>query len=153
MGGGGIVDQMKPLRDAATQRLDLFIPFTFTTFEVYGYKAHRLFEGRFPVSSITLQAMATNSGTIYISNDSSVKPYYGIALKAGASVSWQVTLADILQVLGWDSMPNMIPRERNPDSYNPFRQSRVSIDASQFWVISDLDDQYLTVQVSHLPRY
>jgi hypothetical protein len=152
MGGGPIVDQMKPLRDPATQRLDLWLPLSFTTFEV-GPEPLRLFEGRFAVSSITLQALSNNSGTIYVSNDRSVSVDYGIALKAGASVSWQVTLADILQVLGWTSLPNMIPRERQPDVWNPFRQSRVSLDAAQFWVVSDLADQHLTVQISHLPRY
>lgn len=146
------VDVMKPFREEASQRLDILLPFTFTTIDV-GTAPKRLFAGRTAVSGVTLQALSTNTGKIFVSNDSSITVDYGFSLPPGACMSWQVSLADVLQVLGMEGLGNFIPRERTPDRWSRFRQTRVSLDASQFWLIADAPDQHITVQLSHLPRF
>lgn len=149
---GSIVDTMRPFRDEATLRAEIFLPITFTTVEI-GTTPRRIFSGRFPVSSMTVQAQGDNTGKIYYSNDQSLIVGYGFSLSAGGSASWSVTLSDVLQVLGADGFGNTITRERTPDVMSRFRQTRVAIDAAQFWFVADAADQHLSVQISVLPRY
>jgi hypothetical protein len=148
------VDQMKMARDQASQRLQIFVPIIFTAIDV-GTTPRRLFDSRLGVSSLTLQAAMGNVGRITVGADASITPNYGITLPAGGSIHWEITLADILQTLGWSGLENLAGElgERSPAAYNRFRQTRLEIDASQFWVVADTADQDLTINFSTLPRY
>jgi len=145
------VDLMRAARDQASQRFQIFVPFVFTAIDV-GTTAMRLFDSRLGVSSLTLQAAPANTGNITVGGDASVRLNYGITLVPGGSAHWEITLADILQTLGWSGVENIVT-ERTPAAFNRFRQTRLEIDASQFWVIASAAAQDLTIQFATLPRY
>src|SRR4030095_10685728 len=147
-------DQMRAQRQQATQRFEIFVPFSFTSIDV-GTTPRRLFDSRLGVASLTLQASPENTGRIYVGADSSIRVGYGFGLTPGATANWEITLTDILQVLGWGGldMPAAADQVRRPLTFNPFRQSRVQIDASQFWVVASAADQDLTIQYSVTPRF
>ena len=149
---GMAADQMRAVRDQASQRMEILIPFSFTGIHV-GITPVQLFASRFPVANLMLQAGPTNTGRIHIGADSNITADYGFSLSAGATLSWAVTLTDILQVLGWEGIGNQPAGSRRPEQFNPFRQTRVAIDASQFWAVATAADQDLTIHFSTTPRY
>jgi hypothetical protein len=144
---------MRGARDQATQRLEIFLPIVFTSFNI-GLTPVRLFNARLAVSSVTFQASPVNTGRIHIGVDPNINTDYGFGLGAGAGVSWEVTLADIIQTLGWSGVENIPARgEILPQSFYRFRQPRLVIDAAQFYAVATVADQDLTVQFSTPPRY
>lgn len=145
-------DQMRSRRDQATQRFEVLVPLHFTSIHV-GTRPRQLFEGRFVIQSLLLQAGPGNGGRIHIAVDQNITPDYGFALAAGATIGWEVTLTDILMVLGWPGVGNVTDRQARPEQFNPFRQTRVGIDAGQFWVVATAEDQDLTIHYSTTPRY
>jgi len=145
------VDLMRAARDQASQRFQIFVPFSFTAIDV-GTTPRRLFDSRLGVSSLTLQAAPGNTGNVTIGGDASITPNYGLTLTPGASAHWEITLSDVLQTLGWSGIENIVT-ERTPAAFNRFRQTRLEIDASQFWVVASAAGQDLTIQFATLPRY
>src|SRR5262245_32479921 len=107
------IDHMRARRDQASPRLEIFVPIVFTSIDV-GTTARRLFDSRLGVSTLTLQAANSNTGTITIGADASITPSYGLTLTAGMSAHWEITLADILQTLGWAGLQNEVG-ERTPE--------------------------------------
>ena len=150
---GTRTDQMRNVREPATQRMDIIIPILFTGIDV-GVTPVQIFNARLPVSSITFQASPANTGRIHIGVDSSITTSYGYGLSPGASVGWEITFTDIIQTLGWSAVDNIPARgETMPQSFNRFRQPRLVIDAAIFWAIATVANQDLTIQFSTPPRY